>query len=149
MTAHTKSIKVVLIEGISDDDVGQEMPILKEFFRMLEWKREPCKAHGLASAEENRKAFLEALLETKSRFVHVSAHGSGRGLTIDQDAPHEADIKLRHIKDFCQAKNLSAPLSGRFVTISACGDIDPSFALGIAQAHVRNRNNHPIGLARL
>ena len=131
MAAPEKSQKIVLIEGISDDDEGQEMPILSEFFRMLKWKCEPRKAHGLASAKENRAAFLEALLQTKSRFVHVSAHGSGCDLTVDQDAPHEADIELQHIKNFRQAKKLRAPLSGRFVTISACGDIDPSFALGL------------------
>lgn len=107
------------------------MPILSEFFRMLGWKCDPREAHGLASAKENRAAFLEALLQTKSRFVHVSAHGSGSDLTVDQDAPNEADIELRHIKDFRQAKRLRAPLSGRFVTISACGDIAPSFALGL------------------
>ena len=131
MTARKKSREIVLIEGISVDDEGQEMPILREFFGMLKWECKPRKAHGLASAKENRAAFLDALLQTKSRFVHISAHGSGRDLTVDQDAPHETDIELRHIESFRQAKGLRAPLSGRFVTISACGDIDPSFALGL------------------
>ena len=125
--------EIVLIEGVSDNDQGQEMPILKEFFGMLGWECEPRQAHGLASAKENKRAFLAALLETTSRFVHVSAHGSGRDLTVDQHTPNKADIKLRHIRDFPGAKELPRPLSGRFVTISACGDIAPSFALGLGE----------------
>ncbi|MDE0364382.1 MAG: hypothetical protein OXP09_02290 [Gammaproteobacteria bacterium] len=131
MAVRKKSLEIVLIEGISDTDRGQEMPILKEFFGMLDWECKPRKAHGLASAKHNRAAFLEALLQTKSRFVHVSAHGSGSDLTVDRYAPNEARTNLRDIMDFCQTKGLRAPLSGRFVTISACGDIAPSYALGL------------------
>ena len=131
MAASKKSLEIVLIEGISEDDKGQEMPILREFFGMLGWQCEPRRAHGLASAKDNRAAFLEALLETESRFVHLSAHGSGSDLTVDRYAPNEAKVNLRHIKNFRRKKGLRAPLSGRFVTISACGDIAPSFALGL------------------
>ena len=129
MAATTKSI--VLIEGVPHNDRGQEKPILDEFFRMLGWKCNPRPAHGLASPSKNKTAFLKALLETRSRFVHVSAHGSGGDLTVDQEAPHQADIELRDIKEYCKKNGLRAPLSRRFVTISACGDIAPSFALGL------------------
>ena len=123
--------RIVLIEGISAHDRGQEMPILGEFFRMLKWRCDPCDASGQGSPAKNKNAFLDALLRTRSRFVHVSAHGSGRDLTLGQDGPHQADIELDDIQRYCRKNKLRAPLLGRFITISACGDIAPSFSLGL------------------
>ena len=133
MAAKKKSRQklVVLIEGISADDQGQEMPILSEFFLMLKWHCDPRDASGQGSPEKNKTSFLKALLRTQSRFIHVSAHGSGSDLTLDQRGPNEANIELDDIKGYCRKRKLCDPLSGRFITISACGDIAPSFALGL------------------
>lgn len=122
---------LILIEGITKEDEGQELPILREFFRMLKWRCEPVKAYGFSSAEENKTAFLEALLLTKSRFVHVSSHGSDGDLTLDGNSANEVDISPQHIKQYCRTEEVQSPLKGRFVTISACGDIAPSFSLGL------------------
>lgn len=124
--------QIVLIEGISPvDRGGQEKPILGEFFKMLNWRSDLRDAVDQGSASKNKQAFLGALLETQSRFIHVSAHGSGDDLTIDQRRKHEATIKLDDIKDYCRKRSPPGPLRGRFITISACGDIAPSFALGL------------------
>ena len=123
--------RVVLIEAISADDQGQEMPILREFFRMLNWPCDPRDASDQGSPEKNKTLFLKALLRTRSRFIHVSAHGSGSDLTLDRYGPNEADIELDDITAYCRKRKLRDPLSGRFITISACGDIAPSFALGL------------------
>ena len=74
--------EIVLIEGISTDDRGQELPILSEFFQMLKWDYDPCDVFGRGSPDRNKAAFLKALLENRSRFIHVSAHGSGSDLTL-------------------------------------------------------------------
>lgn len=109
------------------------MPILREFFRMLGWKCDDQDAAG-KEPQANKKEFLSALLRTQSRFVHVSAHGSGSDLTLDQDGQGEADIKLSDIQTYREKNKLpNDTLSGRFITISACGDIAPSFALGLHQ----------------
>lgn len=123
--------QIVLIEGISTHDHGQEKPILREFFQMLKWDCDPRDASGQGSRKKNRNAFLKALLQTRSRFVHVSAHGSGSDLTLERHDPHEVDIGLDDIKRHCRKDELANPLSSRFVTISACGNIAPSFAFGL------------------
>lgn len=122
--------QIVLIEGISTDDRGQELPILSEFFQMLKWDYDPCDVFGQGSPDRNKAAFLKALLNNRSRFIHVSAHGSGSDLTLERYGQDEADIGLDDIKAYCR-EQVAAPLSGRFITISACGDIAPSFALGL------------------
>ena len=107
------------------------MPILSEFFRMLKWHCDPCDASGQGSPKKNKTLFLNALLRTQSRFIHVSAHGSGSDLTLERYGPNEVDIELGDIRRYCHKRNLREPLSQRFITISACGDIAPSFALGL------------------
>ena len=133
MATTGKFRQIVLIEGISTSDEGQELPILREFFQMLGWDCDPREAYSHGSPKKNKAAFLKALLRSRSRFIHVSAHGSGSDLTVDQEGEHEAAINLDDIKNYLQKRKLRAPLDGRFITISACGDIAPSFALGLHQ----------------
>ncbi len=133
-TRKKKQIKqITLIEGISEDDRGRDMPILREFFRMLGWNCVVQDATG-KRPQANKEKFLDELLRTQSRFIHVSAHGSGSDLTLDQGGVGPAEIKLSDIRSYREKKELPKhPLSERFLTISACGDIAPSFALGLHQ----------------
>jgi len=120
----------VVIEGTPPRADGQDEPILSEFFKMIGWISYSKKVYNHSSAGENRDAFLKALLESRSWFIHISSHGSGIDLTIGLD-DREATISLNDIKRYCRRKELTNPLKGRMLTISACGNISPSFALGL------------------
>ena len=78
-----------------------------------------------------REAFLVALLQSKSTFFHIAAHGSGQVLSVAEESDQQVDISPKDIEEFCDDNELDGPLARRFVTVSSCSEVDSSFAMGL------------------
>jgi hypothetical protein len=125
--ASTMKKTVNLIEAIPKEDKGQDAPILTEFLKMAGWSFEPHQIKG-HTAEQQKKSFLGILTRGDSRFIHISAHGDeDGGLAIGNSG---VNVSGADIASYCRTRGRSSkPLKGRFVTLSACGEISGRFPL--------------------
>ena len=86
---------------------------------------EPIISKVYKGSGNNRKKFLNELLETDHRFLHISAHGNGKALSLEDS--NETKITDNDIKEYCDERSMSKPLKGNFVTLSACGHVSVEF----------------------
>jgi hypothetical protein len=120
---------VRVIEAISLNDQGQDAPIITELLKMAGWKYSRHEITGKNEKQE-REQFLKKLLTSNERLIHISAHGNASGgLAIGSSG---ISVSGTDISAYCKSKKLSASaLSGRFITISACGEISGRLAVEI------------------
>ena len=108
---------ILLIETILSKDTGQDLPILKELLKMFDVLKEEIIIQGNTPKEE----FLKALLSSKYRFIHVSAHGEKGVLYIHGN--RNTPVSENDIQNYLKKHNLDKPLKQKFLTISACGEL--------------------------
>lgn len=115
-----------IIEGIHSAKRGQDARMIGEFLKMAEWK---CHIKDLTRKSDNPKeVFLRFMLKTKSRFLHISAHGGEAGISLED--PKKTKLDIDDFKEFCRRKGMERePLKHRFVTLSACGHISNNFVV--------------------
>ena len=87
----------------------------------------------LVTGSTKRAEFLDKLLNGKNRFIHISAHGGNGSIYIHGN--RNTEVSIEHIVDFAESNDLgSEPMKGRFITISACGEISARFTLELGKA---------------
>lgn len=115
---------IQIIEGISPKENGQDARLLGEFLTMAGWDFSISKAYR--KTKNSKRAFLDALFEESSRFLHISSHGSRTGLYLED--PRNTKIRIRDIQGYLNKEKLGTkPLAHRFITLSACGHISGDF----------------------
>jgi hypothetical protein len=120
----TRKVKVKIIESILDGDVGQDGIALGEFLRMGPLGGvQPTFVGGSAK----RSDFLDAILTSTERYLHISAHGGQDAIYIHGE--RETPVTTEHVSDYIASLSIRGmPLRGCFVTLSACGHIGGGFA---------------------
>ena len=115
-----------IIEGIRPGKRGQDARMIGEFLKMAEWK---CQIKDLtANSKDPKGEFLRSLLKTKSRFIHISAHGGEAEISLEDRK--QTKINIDDITAFCGRKGVARkPLKHRFLTLSACGHISNNFVI--------------------
>lgn len=122
---------VSVIEAISHDDNGRDAPILTELLKMAGWKFSKHEIKG-KTQEQQKEAFMKKLTQGKERFIHISAHGEGGCLAVGSSC---VTILKKDIVDYCNKHfDDKKPLTGRFVTLSACGEISGRFPVELHAA---------------
>jgi len=122
---------VRLIETISPKE-GQDAIVLSELLKMAGWASSRHEITG-KTKKQQKEWFLNKLLLGKDRFIHISAHGSADGGLIVGDK--SVEVSGKDIAEYCKAKTSdSKPLKGRFVTLSACGEISGRLPLDLNEA---------------
>ena len=117
-----RSIRI--IEGISPKCNGQDSKLLGEFLTMAEWDYAVSKTYR--KSKSNRRLFLNALLKTPDRFIHISGHGGENGLHLED--PNETTITIKDVGRYITKNKLGKrPLEDRFITLSACGHVSGRF----------------------
>lgn len=127
---------VRIIEGIRSgkNSEGQDARMLGEFLKMAGRQPNVCKVYKFRKDE--KRQFLSALLNSKHRFLHISAHGDRTGFLL-QDK-NETEITAADIQDYCR-KHVSrtrpyTPLHKKFVTISSCGHVSAEFVMKLHES---------------
>jgi len=115
--------KVRIIESILLDDFGQEINILRELFRMMDFPFEPITIDGKTSRQE----FVESSFRGDERYVHLSTHGDVNGFYIHGE--RRTHVGIKHFEEYLgrDASGTKKILDGRFLTVSSCGDPRLSF----------------------
>ena len=108
--------------------------MLGEFLKMAGRQPNVCKVYKFRKDE--KRQFLSALLNSKHRFLHISAHGDRTGFLL-QDK-NETEITAADIQDYC-GKHVSrtrpyTPLHKKFVTISSCGHVSAEFVMKLHES---------------
>lgn len=123
---------VTVIEAISRTDAGQDGPILTEVLKMAGWKYTPHEIRAGTVASEKRQ-FLDALLKSEDRFIHISAHGHPKGLLALRE--RKTAITIQDIAEYAKGAGLTdRSLDRRLVTMSACGEISGRLATEFHEA---------------